>query len=604
MKLGLIVATTFDDPSTNGLVPIGIGCLEAMINRELPEVEVILVETIDAMFSAKPDIVGISSSTEFYHVAIQWASVLKKKIGCPIIIGGVHISLLPESLTSDFDVAVIGEGDLVIVDLLRSIIKNNGFDYTALRDVPGLFFYDQNTPVYSEKSKLIKDLDLLPSINWIGLPFYNDSLVHIVSARGCPYKCTFCASEKFARLYRYYSADYMVNTIEFFIRDRGVKEIVFFDDLLIANKKRLFELSRMMEERGLLGACKFYCQVRANLIDDEICVLLKKLNVVGVGMGIESFSDKILRYYNKTGITPDTNQKAIDQLAEHAIKVEPSIIFCAPDETKEDMNMTMRALYRNFEAQKISGAAWGLLRPYPGTVIWDYAEERGLVSKDMDWEKFSDWANFELYLSEHMTAKEFQDFFNEWEVKFTILNFSRINNFTGNFTYSKFELLYENYVKFQAVVRDRPLSMHENELGDELILNSKLAFEDKAILLDGWYEKEGDYYWINKNAKAFLNGGTVGNLEMNIYIPPHILTDVYQGELNIKLLVNNQSVFEQVINANSFDEGRAVIVCSIPKVNLINLEIVTDKSFNPSAVNLEELDDRKLSMIVTSLSVA
>jgi len=139
----------------------------------------------------------------------------------------------------------------------------------------------------------------------------------------------------------------------------GASQIVFYDDLLIAEKKRMTELADKMVRRKLDKVCTYSCQARANLVNDEICSLLKKLNFTRIGIGIESFSDKILKYYNKSGVTAKVNQRAIDLLTKHGLEVSPAIIFGAPVETREDMLLTLRALYHNISEGKISDAAWG-----------------------------------------------------------------------------------------------------------------------------------------------------------------------------------------------------------------------------------------------------
>ena len=465
LTIGLILATRHS-PGYNSFVPLGLGYLEKNISKSLKGVKVIFAEVLEELLQAKPDLIGISATTENYHIAIKYALEIKKKLGIPVILGGIHISLLPKSLHDCFDLAVLGEGEITLVEVLREYIKDSRFSVNKMKEIPGLLFRENGSLVQTANRQVVSNLDSLPKPSIDELPFYNPRMVGcIVSARGCPYKCSFCASEKFAHHYRSLSTELIVDEIEFMVRKKNIGHIVFYDDLLIANKKKVIELVAKLEERKLLGQCSFSCQVRANLIDDEICVLLNKLNVLDVGIGIESFSDRILEYYNKKGVSSYINQKAIDLLHKYGIKVNPSIILGAPIETKEDILMTLRAVFSNMRDLKISSPAWGTLRPYPGTKIWDFAESIGIVSEDMDWDRFSDWSNFETFLCQEVPKEEFYEIIDEWITKISILTKHR-PGVEGNFVIKDSQKLLEKIKLFQNKLREREIP----DLGDELIL--------------------------------------------------------------------------------------------------------------------------------------
>ncbi len=379
MKFGLMMAVDLRQSAgidiQNSLVPLGLGFIAESVARSLPDIEIVIKTSIVEMIAEKPDVIGISSVTDYYYIAVEWAIQIKEKLNIPVIIGGIHISLLPHSMNDCFDVAVVGEGEITILELLQSIIDNKGLDYERLREIQGLFFYENGKPILTPPRPLIENLDLMPMIRREHLPFYNPSSTHVFTARGCPYRCRFCSSSRLFEGYRSHSTSRIVNEIEVLVKEKGVTEIVFFDDLLIASKKRLVDIVDGLDRKGILGKCTFTCQVRANLVDVETCVLLKRLGIRAVGMGIESFSDKVLDYYNKQNVTAEVNQRALDLLSQYLIEVYPSFIFGAPIETIEDTLVTLKMIYRNFTDKKIHGGGWGLLRPFPGTEVWDEAEK-------------------------------------------------------------------------------------------------------------------------------------------------------------------------------------------------------------------------------------
>jgi len=431
LRFGLIAATRFDMDAYgyNRLELLGIGTLAAYIQERLPAVEVIMRERIEDLIADRPDVIGIGAITENYGIAIAWAMKVKRELDIPVIVGGAHISLLPLSLKSCFDVAVLGEGELTTVDLLASLIVNQGIDYEQLERIPGLFYYRNGEPHFTGKRGLIQDLDVLPHLRREQLPFWRPRQdAHVFTSRGCPYRCNFCSSTRLFPKYRTHSVDYVVQDIERLVRVGGINHITILDDLLVADRRKFSALVSRIEAKGLNQSCGYIILLRANIVDDELCVLLKRLNTSGIVMGIESFSDNLLRYYNKTGVTAAINQAAIDKLHQHQIRASCCFIFGAPIETRTDLVTTLQAVHRNLQDGKIDNIYWGLLKPYPGTDMWEWAATRGLVGYDTDWERFMQTNfdrnrffedNSEFYLCESLPKGEFLAILDDWFRRFS-----------------------------------------------------------------------------------------------------------------------------------------------------------------------------------------
>jgi radical SAM superfamily enzyme YgiQ (UPF0313 family) len=301
------------------------------------------------------------------------------------------------------------------------------------------------------------------------LPFYRKSkMACIVASRGCPNHCTFCISEKFAKRHRQLSAERVADDIEEMFRKTRVRHVVFYDDLLIADKERLRSLIAELKKKRLLGRIRYSCAVRANLVNEELCDLLKELRVVDVGMGAESFSDKILAYYNKTGVTGETNQRALDLLHSAGIITNPSIIFGAPIETREDMLITLRKLFTNFAEGKIASPTWSTLIPYPGTKIWEHALQKGIVGIDMNWDSYGSTHNT-MYLCEEVSLPEFQELIGEWLVKYTLLLKDDPHR-GGSFVIRNEEDLKNKITQYYPIIMER----ENKELGDDLVLDKQV----------------------------------------------------------------------------------------------------------------------------------
>jgi len=463
MKIGLILAA---EGGRCDLPPLGLGFVAASINRSLPDFEVVFREKLEDFLPDRPDLIGISASTDTYSIAIKWAQRIKAQLGIPVILGGIHISLVPESLADCFDLAVIGEGENTIVEVLRSYQEHNHtFDLDALQSVAGLAFFHDGRLCRTPARPQIADLDQLARPRRELLPYYQKGgQSHIFSARGCPYHCHFCASTRMFARYRSHSIQTIIEDVEHLIQVEHAQFITFFDDLFIADKRKLDAIATQLETRGLLGKCRFMGHVRANLIDQEVCRQLKRLRMDVVSMGLESFSDTVLRSLNKTGNSGAVNQRALDLLAQHGIAVLSLFMFGTPAETAADVHYTLEQIYHNVEAGKIVDAQWGTLLPYPGTQVWDQAKARGIVDEAMDWSRFS--ANRpSLYLGTHLAHAELLEIINEWRAKFTLLRPDRLPDTRTNLFFNDAK---ELAATVQAVVRRRQGDLGSRP-GDSLI---------------------------------------------------------------------------------------------------------------------------------------
>lgn len=416
LKIAFIVAAEGDLTS---LPPLGPAFLAAAIHRDLPGARALLCEKFDEVLLAKPDLVGISAGTDNYALATAWAKELKARLGVPVILGGIHISLAPRSLDPCFDLAVVGEGEAAIVEVLRSYLRRGRFDHEELEDISGLAFFLDGSLRLTPPRPQAADLTALAMPRAELAPYYRErpAARHLFTARGCPYSCDFCASSRLFPGYRALPAARVADEIERLVTAEKASRVIFYDDLLAADKRRLADLAAELERRGLTGRCRFTGSVRADLVDRETCRLLARIGFDLAAVGLESFSDGVLAFLNKKGLSGAVNQRALDLLAEHGIAALGLFMFGVPVETVADVELTLEAVRSNAEAGKLSDAYWALLAPYPGTKTWEQAAARGLVKPAMDWKLFSGGGRPELYLGERLTRAELAAIVGKWRAK-------------------------------------------------------------------------------------------------------------------------------------------------------------------------------------------
>ncbi len=369
---------------------LGLGYLVSMLRKQLGKlvdcsiIEANVAETIKAWH---PDILAISSVSQNYNLAKDYAR-LGKEAGLPVIIGGYHITEIPSTMTADMDVAVIGEGEYAICDLAIAFIEHRSLKAPAVRNVAGIVYWEDGQQVFSAPREVIgkssRSLDEIP------MPARDLMQIrphaNMLTSRGCPYTCEFCASTRFWPNIRYCSAPYIIEEIKLLVRDYGVKYITFHDDLFIANVKRLRELHELVMKEGLpKQGIRFSCASSATRITEEMATLMKEMNFVSVSMGLESGNQEVLTRLKGPAFKVEINSQAIHILRKHGIHPHASFIIGEKHETVENMMDT----YNFIKANPISLVNLYVLTPLPGTPVWHDARARGLVSNDMDWNKLN-----------------------------------------------------------------------------------------------------------------------------------------------------------------------------------------------------------------------
>jgi len=361
---------------------LGLGYLVSYVRKKLGrnahEFKVIndkVEETIDVF---KPDLVGISCFSPNYSIAKHYARLCRKR-KLPVIVGGIHISLLPGSFSEDMDVGVLFEGEETTVDLVRLYDEAGWFDPERLSAVKGIFYRNNGRLEFTEPRRPIDNLDDIPRPARELLNIRGTHL-SMFTSRGCPYRCVFCASSRFWDTTRFASARYIAEEIKELYHNYGAKLISFYDDLFITNKRRLRELIDILGEENILGKVRFSCSSRANLVDDAMAKMLKRLGVVSTALGLESGHPRILKYLKGPGVTVQDNITAVKVLADNGIAPNAAFVIGSPTETKEEIMTTYDFIksvpLRNFNVY--------VMTPFPGTPIWSEAVEDGLIGKNFD----------------------------------------------------------------------------------------------------------------------------------------------------------------------------------------------------------------------------
>ena len=386
MKLLLVNAINTSKKIESVYPPLGLAYLASALKQHFSDIEITIIDRYaKAVIEAyHPDAVGVSAVSQNFGRAIE-VGHYSRSLNIPVFVGGVHITLLPESLPKAFDFGVYGEGEETIIEIVDYLAKGGISGSVEMEKIRGLILHTETGVKLTEMRPPIQELDSLPFPDWSLLNIPVGQTTCLFTSRGCPYKCRFCASTRFWNKVRWFSAEYVVSEIEDVINRYKPWAISFYDDLFIANTTRLKRIIELLCAKGINKKVKFSFACRANLVNEKLIHILKPLDIQMVCMGLESGCQKTLNYLKGSGITVKQNKKAVDILVDAKINVQGTFIIGSPEETEDEILQTLNFIKNsnltNFEVY--------LLSPFPGTPIWEAAENMGLVANQMDWEKLA-----------------------------------------------------------------------------------------------------------------------------------------------------------------------------------------------------------------------
>ncbi|MBN1477578.1 B12-binding domain-containing radical SAM protein [Candidatus Sumerlaeota bacterium] len=418
-KIALIRAANPSIPYQVSMPPLGLGYIASVLRRDLRGIELTFHRDVAEIRSVEPDLVMISSASENWPESVEYAQAIKAHRDVPIVAGGMHITALPETMPDEIDLGCIGEGEDTALELVETV-RRHGLSVPHLREIRGLCFRNSDGSIERTPSRpYIDPLDRLPfpDRDLLGDQWATprDFEVHLMSSRGCPYTCHFCTATSWAKV-RYFSPEYTVSEVEWLLERYQPEWIYFFDDLFVGHRKRFREICEILRTRGIHRRVKFRTYARVNLVDEELCTLMRDHGFLNVDLGIETNSEKVMAYYKKHGCSPEKNQRALDLLAEHGLSVGTNFIFGAPVETLEDLEATLDFIRRNMD--KMERISVGALQAPPGSGVHADLTAAGMIDNhEFDWHRqinrpgeFHVGDDGYLMLNENVTPEQFERF--------------------------------------------------------------------------------------------------------------------------------------------------------------------------------------------------
>ena len=335
----------------------------------------------------KPDVIGINAITAIFNNAKTICNGIKEKYPqTPVILGGVHPSVEPQLSLEECksaDAVCIGAGEEVCLDILNQ---------SSIAGIKGLMVQGRESKEYTPR-KPEMNLDKYPFLSYpeyysqvsVHLTGWISKAIYTMTSRSCPYSCKFCASD-WSKPARFHSTEYTIEMTKEL--SKNVNEVLFSDDTIALNRVRLENICE-----GFISNKIFYpytekrwvASLRANQVDKGLLSLMKASGCQHIGIGIESGSNRMLEIINKK-TTVEANRQAVKTAKEVGLGVTLSFIIGMPEETKEDMEMTINFMKESY----CNGLGVGTFRPLPGSPFYKEFRENG--SEEVK-EYLRDWDN-------------------------------------------------------------------------------------------------------------------------------------------------------------------------------------------------------------------
>ncbi len=336
----------------NNFIQITMPYLAGFIDESKYEIKLIDEYNQKIPFKEKFDLIAITVNTpnasHCYNISNKF-----RNNGCKVVLGGPHVTLMPDEAIKYCDYIIVGEAE----DIWPKFLED---------------FYNDKAKVQYRGENIVQLEGIpIPKRNLVKGRYFTKGAV--IATRGCPYSCSYC------NLKQIYYDSFRMRPIEEVIEDiksMNVRYFVFWDDNFFGDveyaKKLMKELTKLNKKWAAQVTLE-RCQ------DEELLKLAKKSGCVYLFLGLESFSKNSLISVNKSINNVDRYKELINLIHRNEICVQAGIIFGFDTDTKDVFKETLEACNN----LGIDGVTVSILTPLPKTPIYEQFKKEGrLISED------------------------------------------------------------------------------------------------------------------------------------------------------------------------------------------------------------------------------
>jgi anaerobic magnesium-protoporphyrin IX monomethyl ester cyclase len=368
--------------------PVGVMQLVAVLRAAGHQVRLVgtrQTALLPLLAEFRPQVIGYSICTGLHRQMLNLNRRLKQEFAFVALFGGPHTTFFPETIAEPgVDAVCIGEGEGAVLDIGTAIDRGE-----ALAGILNLWVKTNDGVVRAPLRPLIADLDSLPfpyrSLRHDADPGIRDYQVKsVLAARGCPFQCTYCFNDGYARLYgpswsrvRVRSVGNVIAEVKAMQASGPLGLVQFRESIFPWQESWLEELAaRWPAEVGL----PFYCHVRADLLTPQRVALMRQAGCVSVNLGIECGDEKVRRELLDRPMSDEQIVSACTWLHRQGIRILADNMLGLPGTTLETDLKTLRLNQRCDVEYPLAM----LFQPYPGTRLGERARHDGQWDGDVE----------------------------------------------------------------------------------------------------------------------------------------------------------------------------------------------------------------------------
>jgi len=317
---------------------------------DAPATKLTLDQVVCELEAYSPDLVVFSAhAAQTFRDMLLWARAIKQRTGLPVLVGGYEAKALPHEVMEHhcFDFLCGGEAHIVLPPFLRAFERGAGYD-----KVPQIFYrnghdlrHTFNQPKAPFRDYPTPDRSIFPNERYYSHVSQRRDFTIGMSSIGCPYSCTFCCMRRSGFDQR--SAEQVVDEMEECVH-MGIREIDWFDPLMLHDRERALEISREVKRREL--DIIWSCRARVDSLsfhktdhapDAELIEALAEGGCRRIYFGIESGDDSVLKQMKKGQAATDNQRRTLACAAEAGIMSLGFFMLGAPGDTPQTVERTV-----------------------------------------------------------------------------------------------------------------------------------------------------------------------------------------------------------------------------------------------------------------------
>ena len=386
-------------------IQFGIAYISSLLKQYGHEIKLFVVtepintEMIDAQISGyQPKILCFTAMVTEYDFLSHVAQYVRSQYpDIFLLIGGVHVSLVPEeSMLNIFDALCIGEGEYPTLELVEQLSRGE-----KPSGIANLWINNNGIIEKNPTRPFLQDLDSLPFpdrdmwLDWIDLPpdaSIESTRVIVLVGRGCPFLCSYCCNHALRKLsagpyVRMRSPANIVAELETIVRRFPETLEIFLEvETFGANINWALQVCSALETFNTKHHFRFCfgvnLRVTSNGQYEPLFKAMKRCGFRYINIGLESGSERIRREVLNRNESNDDIIRAVELVRACGLEVTFYNMMGVPGETFEDFLETVKMNHLCRPESK--SLPISIFFPYPGTKLYDLCKAQGLLQQQLD----------------------------------------------------------------------------------------------------------------------------------------------------------------------------------------------------------------------------